>query len=126
MKLRGVEGTPQEIRDLFVNEGLQLADYLEKPHGPLQKRWLVIPAVLFGVALLLLVMQPSPSKTTLTLLFLLGSGAIVWLAIAIQVRFESAWATGVAAVGGLLMILVAAGFISPKETIDALKELKGK
>lgn len=126
MKVGTVEGTPQEIKDFFINQGLQLSDYLEKPDEPLKKRWLTIPAILLVVTLVLLVVLSSIPKGAFLLLFLLGAGSVVWLSISIQIRFKNGWATAVAAIGGLLMILVAGGFIAPKETIDAIKSLKDK
>jgi hypothetical protein len=126
MKVGSVEGTPQEITDFIVNNGLQLSDYLEKPDEPLEKKWLALPTILLVVALVLLVLLSSLPRGAFLLLFLMGAGSVVWLSISIQIRFKNGWATAVAAIGGLLMILVAGGLIAPKETIDVIKNLKGK
>lgn len=124
MKVGGIEGTPQEIRDTFENHGLRLEDYLEKPDEPLSKVWLFIPSGGVGVVLLLLVLLAPLSRTGLLLFFLLGAGFVVWLTASIQIRFKNGWATGAIAIGGLLMLLVAAGFIEPKETTNILREIK--
>lgn len=124
MKVGGIEGTPQEIRDTFENYGLRLEDYLEKPAEPLSNMWLFIPSICLGTVLILLVLLAPLPRTGLLLLFLLGAGFVLWLTVSAQVRFKNGWATGVIAIGGLLMLLVAAGLIEPKETTDILKEMK--
>lgn len=124
MKIGGMEGTPQEIRDTFENHGLRLEDYLEKPAEPLPNRWLIVPSVGVGVVLLLLVLLAPLTRTWLLLLFLLGAGFLIWVAVSVQVRFKIGWATGVVAIGILLMLLVASGFIEPKESAEFLKEMR--
>jgi hypothetical protein len=126
MKVGKFEGTPEEIRNLFIGNDLQLADYLEKPEEPLKTIWFVIPAILFACAECVLVIESGLPKSALSLVFLFGGGSVVWLAIAIQVRYKNPWATTVAAIGGLLMLLVAAGFMAPKDTVDAIQALKNK
>jgi len=121
MKIGGMEGTPQEIRDTFENHGLRLEDYLEKPAEPLSNIWLIFPSICFAVALFLLVLlAPLPRIGVLTL-FLLSAGLVLWLTVSVQIRFKNGWATGAIAVGGLLMLLVAGGFIEPRETAEILK-----
>jgi tellurite resistance protein TehA-like permease len=126
VKIGNLEGTPEEIRDLFIATDTQLADYLEKPEDPLKPIWLIVPVLLFACTAIALVIASAVPKSVLLLLFLLGACAVVWLAIVIQIRFKNPWATSVAAVGGLLMLLVAAGFMTPKDTVDAIKVMKGK
>lgn len=124
MKLGRVEGTPEEVRDFFVNNGLQISDYLERPEEPLAKIWLVVPAISLVVGLLSLVLFAPTSRTPLLLLFLFSALSLVGLCLCIQLRFKNTVGTTVVAVGGLVAILVAAGILAPKETIDAIKELK--
>ena len=123
MKIGKLEGTPQEITDAFENHDLRLEDYLERPEAPLSKVWVIVPALSVSVVLALLVLFAPMGKTTLLLLFLLGAGCVLWLTVAIQVRFKNGWATAAVAIGGLLMLLVAGGFIEPKDTPQVLKEL---
>lgn len=51
MKVGSVEGTREEIRGFYEDNGLDLSDILEKPKKPLKRRWLIIPAVAFFYAL---------------------------------------------------------------------------
>lgn len=124
MKIGGIEGTPQEIKDAFENHGLLLEDYLERPEVPLSKIWVIAPSLFIIIVLVCLVLLAPIGKTSLLLLFLLGAGSVLWLTVAIQVRFKNGWATAAVAIGGLLMLLVAGGFIEPKDTPQVLKELR--
>jgi len=127
MRLGPVNGTVQEVRDLLENNGLKLEDYLEKPPAALRTRYLVIPAILLLSMLTLIVALRSTSAEIVTLNFLLAFAAGLWLTASIQLRFKNILATFVVAVGALLMILVAAGIFSPKDSAEFLKGLnKGK
>ena len=125
MRIGKLEGTPEEIRDVLENRGLRLEEYLEKPAAPLRTKWLVVPGAVFAIVLILLVLLGPLARTGLILLFLVGAGGLVWLAVSVQLRFNNTLATLVIAVGGLLMLLVAAGLLEPRETTDVLKGLRG-
>ena len=124
MKIGGLEGTPQEIRDTFENNGLRLEDYLVRPEAQLSCLWIILPSISVAVVLVLLVLLAPLTKNLLLLLFLLGAGCVLWLTVATQVRFKNGWASFAVIFVGLLMLLVAGGFIEPKETAQVLKELK--
>jgi len=126
MKIGSVEGTPEEIRDAFENHGLNLEDYLEKPKPQLSNVWIFLPAGLLVAALISLVLLAPLSNTVLLLLFLSGAAGICWLSASVQIKFQNTWATTFVGIGTLLMLLVAAGLIAPKETIEAIRDLKGK
>jgi peptidoglycan/LPS O-acetylase OafA/YrhL len=127
MRFGDFEGTPQEITDLFEVHGVQLSDYLQKPKEPLARRWLIIPAILLVAMVVVLIIAASMAKSALLLpFFVLGALALIWLSASIQIRFDSAWATGVVAVGGLVVLLLAGAFIGPRESLDAIRELKPK
>lgn len=125
MKLGKAEGTPEEIKNFFENNGMNPEDYFEKTERPLHWMWLAIPGSIVAVAVLMLVLLDDLSPKTHILIFLVGAGSACWVATSLQVRFKNVWATTVVAVGALLVLLVAAGFITPKETVDAIKGLKG-
>lgn len=125
MKLGKAEGTPEEITNFFENHGLNPEDYFEKIESPLHWKWLAIPGSLFTLAMFLLVLFTLSTKIRI-LLFLIGVGGSCWAAVSLQIRFKNNWATTVMVVSALLILLVAAGFITPKETVDAIKGLKGE
>ena len=124
MKLGKAEGTPEEIKDFFENHGLNPGDYFEKAENPLDWKWIAIPGAIVAISVLLLVLLDNVTPKIHILLFLVGAGCACWAAASLQIRFKNGWATTVAAVGALLVLLVAAGFIAPKETVDAIKGLK--
>jgi hypothetical protein len=126
MKFGGAEGTPEEIKNFFANTGANVTDFLQKPEEPLAKHWLIIPALVFALNLALILILSPLAKPLLLSLFVLGAASSVWLAVCLQLKFKNGWATAVASIGCLLVLLVAAGFMAPTDTIDALKKFKGK
>ncbi len=124
MKIGNTEGTPEEIRDFYQNNGLNIADYVEKPEQPLKTIWFVVPVCLVVIALLYLTLSASTQISVRTLVFLLGSGAGLWLAANMQIRFKNTWATAFVAVGVVLFMLVALGLMAPLDMMKYLKELK--
>jgi hypothetical protein len=124
MRIGTMEGSPQEIRDLIENNGLRVADYLQPPEAQLQRRWLIIPTSLVGVALLLIILAGDISSKVLVLLLVLGFGGGTWLTVSVQIRFRNALATFAVAVGVVLTLLVAGGLIAPNETVDYLRKLR--
>ncbi len=125
MKLGKAEGTPEEIKDFFENHGLNPEDYFDKTEIPLHPKWVAIPGSAVAISVLLLVLFDNVSQKLHILFFLVGAGCACWAAASLQIRFKNGWATTVTAVGALLVLLVAAGFITPKETVDAIRGLKG-
>ncbi len=124
MKIGKMEGSPEEIRDFFQNNGLNIINYIERPEPPLKPVWFILPACLVIASLICLTLV-APIRTSIqTLLFLLGCGAGIWLAVNVQIRFRNAWATVFVAVGTVLIMLVAIGMVTPIEMIQYLKELK--
>ena len=126
MKFRGIEGTAQEIRDLFELQGLQLAAYLQPAEEALKWIWIAIPSVLYFLALICLIFVPITSKSVTTFLIALGGGSLLWLATSIQLKFKNVTATIVAAIGGFLLILVCASLMNPADVPDAIRKFRPK
>ncbi|WP_092302687.1 hypothetical protein [Pseudomonas sp. NFIX28] len=125
MKVKGIEGTPQEIHDLFKNNGLDINKYIS---APLAARWVIVPAVVLVLVLLVMVFGPvfyeKFATKCLAGVVVAALIAVVWLAIATQVRFESATGTLICLVGGVVIILVAAGVMTPSEALTTIKDFK--
>ena len=126
MKIGNMEGSPKEIRDLLDDHDMRLADFLAKPEEPLAPGWIIVPAVLIVIALVCLALIPDIPKAARMLLFLLGNCTAIWLGISILVRFKNGWAGAMAVVGVLIVMLIAAGFISPVDSLDAIKKMQAK
>lgn len=124
MKVGSVEGTPQEVRDLFENNGLDLSAYITKPETPLHRIWLIIPAsalvICFGV-LSLISNIPSNGKV---FIFLVGFAASAWLGISIHIKFKTSWGAFAAILAGLLIMLVSLGVLTPAQLLEYYKNFQ--
>jgi hypothetical protein len=127
MKMGPFDGRVEEVGNLLENNGLRIEDYLEKPPAPLKTRFLVIPAVLFGVSVCAMAALPiKPPVWLLRLVYILSFGSATWVCASTQIRFRNGIATFCVAMGLILTALLAAGLLSPKEAADMVKDLKGK
>jgi asparagine N-glycosylation enzyme membrane subunit Stt3 len=124
MKLGPIEGTKEEITGFFQDNGLQVRDYFQIPEPPIKTVWLVIPALSILPIFAALTLFESLSIGQQIFAFLVGCAAIVWLATVVQLRFKQAWAAGIVLIGGLLLMLVALGDISPIQMLNELKSLR--
>lgn len=124
MKIGDAEGTPEEIRDYIAIHGLNAADFFIKKEFSLHWMWILIPCLILAIILILLLILDGIDMKFHTLLFLLGASCASWAAVSIQIKFKNGFATTMAAIAALLILLVAAGFMTPKESLDAIKGLK--
>ena len=124
MKIGKLEGSPEEIRDFIENNGLNIEDYLDRPQPPLKLVWLIVPVCVIIVQLSWLTLFAPTSIALQTFVFLIGCGAGIWLAVNVQIRFQSTWAATFVAVGVVLIMLVAIGMLSPAELVQQLKEIR--
>lgn len=124
MKMGQIEGSPEEIRDFFQNNGLNIADYIEKPEDPLKPIWLIVPAIILALAFSSLTLFAPQTPATQNLIFLFGCGAGIWLTVSVQIKFKNTWAAGFIAIGSILIMLVAIGLITPTEMMQHLKEIQ--
>jgi energy-coupling factor transporter transmembrane protein EcfT len=124
MKIGKMEGSPEEIRDFFQNNGLNIADYLERLEPSLKAVWFIVPVILVIASLSWLTLLTPTHAPIQTFVFLIGCGGGIWLAVDVQIRFKNTWAAVFVAVGTVLIMLVAIGMVTPREMIQHLKELK--
>ena len=124
MKIGPVEGSPEEIKDFFQNNGLNALDYMEPIDPPLKWLWFVVPSCTLIVVLALLTLFPPESNGAATFTFLIGCGAGLWIATNIQLRFKNVTASLIVAIGCLLLLLVALGALSPPQMLDAARKWK--
>lgn len=119
MKLGPIDGSTEEVRDFAENIDFRLDDYIEKP---LKIKFLIIPAVILGVAIFLLALLTSHSSSTIwTLIVLMALGAGIWLSVSTQLKFKSPYAATIVAIGSLLLILIASGIFSLREAAEFTK-----
>lgn len=123
MKIGRMEGSPEEINNFFQNNGLNISEYLEKAEPPIKIIWLIAP-VFFIILFLAGLTLFSLSAGVSIFVFLLGCGAAIWLAAALQIRFKNTWAAIFVFFGILLIMLVAIGVVKPVEMIQYFKDFK--
>ena len=126
MKIGTMEGTPEEIRNFCENNGLNIADYIEKPEKPINRSMFIGSLCLYVVFIILLTTVSGVSNGWRTVMFLTGCCCSLWVAIAVQIRFKNTWATFFIILCGISFMLVALGVISPIELLDKARELKPK
>lgn len=125
MKISNLEGTSDEIKNFFQDNGLNAADYFIAPEPPLKFIWFIFPGVCIFLFLAILVLLPGLASEFRKFSFVATCFFSIWGAVVVQVRFKNAWATGVVFVGCLLLALVAIGEITPTQMFDAVsKQMK--
>ena len=125
MKLgRDIEGTPEEINNFFQNNGFNVSDFITLPEEPIKTIWFVIPSILILGAIAALTLFTPDDASGVIFLFLIGCAGGLWLALNVQLRFKNPWATGLIAIGSLLLLLVALGVITPIQMLQEVKSLK--
>jgi hypothetical protein len=125
MKIGAVDGTPEEIHGLLENNGLKLEDYLERPSSPLAVKFIVAPTVLFVVLCLFVWwMSRPPASAGVGAFYILAVAGGIWAIVTVQIRFKNGYGTTVAAIGALLMILLASGTFSLKDSAAFIKDMK--
>lgn len=124
MKVGSVEGTREEIRGFYEDNGLDLSDILEKPKKPLKRRWLIIPAVAFFLCFAILSLIPDLPTNFNIFIFLLGCCFILWLSVSSHILFElSVPITSIMIVLGILVLMVASYIITPHELLNYFREV---
>lgn len=124
MKLANLEGTPEEIKNFFQDNGLKAENFFEPADSPIQTRWLVAPGVFTFIALAVLTLFQGATPPQRTFLFVAVCFLGIWWAIVLQIRFKNIWATGIVALGCLLLALVALGVVTPIQMLEEIKGLK--
>ena len=118
MKLGDLEGTPEEIKDFFENNGLALNDYFQPPDKPIHPAWLFIPTIIVVISVLWPNFADRTSPQTLP--FLLGCLGIVWLTISLQIRYKRITVSSIAVFGCMAVLVVSYRLLTPLEAIQQL------
>jgi hypothetical protein len=91
MRFRGMEGSPEEIKNLCLNLGFNKDELLDAKEE-VSLLWLSIPVLLFIVCSTLLRFNVFVEcKDVLVIIELM---LILWIAAAVQIRHKSFWVTG--------------------------------
>jgi len=123
MKFGNLEGEPQEIKDLFENNGLDLNDFLEKPERPIHRNWILFPGVLCLACTLAI---PFTDGTLKLIAFLFGVAMGVWGCVAILIKFKNPSAAIVSVIGVILILLVSYGVLPIEDILPYIEKWLGK
>lgn len=124
MKIANLEGTTEEIKNFFQDNGLKAENFFEPAEQPISTRWLVLPGILVFVALAVLTLFPGAAPQQQKFFFVAACFFGIWWSIVLQVRFKNPWATGIVAIGCLLLALVALGAVTPVEMFQEIKTIR--
>ena len=124
MKLGQIEGTPEEITNLFQNNNTNIFDYITRPEQPIKTIWLIVPIILFLCAICTIIFIIPNDVHWRTFVFIIGCCSGLWFSTIIQLRYKSPWVTGLIAICCLLLLLVALGNITPMQMLDEFKSIK--
>lgn len=124
MKIANVEGTTEEFKNFFQDNGLNAADFFEAPDTPIGTVWLVLPAVCVFATLAVLTLAPALEQHYQKFAFVAACFFSIWWSVVLQLRFKNAWATGIVAGGCLLLSLVALGVVTPVQMLEEVKAIK--
>ncbi len=72
------------------------------------------PTISFGVLILFVTLSENEKR----FIFLLGFSASIWLAVSVHIRFKSVWGASAVILGGLLIMLVALGVLTPSQLLE--------
>ena len=124
MKIANLEGTTDEIKNFFQDNGLKAENFFESAEKPIKTRWLVMPAVFVFITLAALTLLQGATAQQQKFLFVAACFFGIWWSVVLQLRFKNAWATGIVAVGCLLLALVALGVVTPIQMLEVVKAIK--
>ncbi|PQJ85892.1 hypothetical protein [Photobacterium phosphoreum] len=128
MKVGQLEGTPEEIKNLVENHGLNLNDYLIKPDKPICLKWVIAPSIGFSISLICTYIFGTSSEDEFigNLFFLLTMGLALWLTVVIQIRHKNIWASSLSIFVLLLLSLVSLGVMQPYDLIIYIEKLRNE
>lgn len=111
-----------ELRNAASESGFDWS-LIKKPVPRLQLRWVIVALIAYSLVMLALLLFGPLTGKPAVFIFILGMGCCSWVAITVHCRFENYVATAIAGLFGLLVLLVAAGILSPDEAAKSAKEI---
>jgi energy-coupling factor transporter transmembrane protein EcfT len=120
MKIKDIEGTPEEIGKLCSEHDFSLNDYLHDKSN--FKKWVVptLSVVFFVICSILWTVQiPEVLQRILFLFSLLLLG---WLIAILQLKYGNTYVSFFATLFGLIMLSVSLNILTPKDAIKTLRE----
>lgn len=89
MKMGKLEGSPEEIYRFYQINDLNVLEYIDKPETQLKRRWVVVPAIISVILLIILALDIFPISLVKASILAIGIACSVWLACSIHVYFKN-------------------------------------
>lgn len=118
-----IEGTPQEIHDLFQNNGMDLNAFFITPK-PVHTGWVLAPIGIWIILLCFGVFQEIEQIKVRTLIFLLMASCSVWIAASVKKKYE--YDISFVSIMTLILIVLsmaAIGFIPIQKVFDYISKI---
>lgn len=125
MKIKDAEGTPEEFRNLFRDDGSSLFQYLGV-ESEVDKRWLWGPIAALAVCVVALVLMSPLAAKSSALLVISGVGAALWLCVLAQRIWKSTAVTIVVAIGCIIILALASGAMTLIAALQHVESLRPK
>ena len=89
MKIANLEGTTEEIKNFFQDNGLKAENFFEPAETPIRTRWMVVPGVLAFIALATLTLLQGATPQQRNFLFVAICFLGIWWSVVLQLRFKN-------------------------------------
>lgn len=121
-----VEGTPEEIKNFVQTKNFNPKDFFNGNesgggNGTTGVKWVVIPAVLFLISLVINIFYPATDKWSL-LINVLGLCSVLWLAFSSQILWKQKTITLLIPLFGLVLLLVSASQMSLAQALEKFEK----
>jgi chromate transport protein ChrA len=120
MKIKDIEGTPEEIGKICIEQNFSLNEYLHDK-TKISNLFFLIVSITFLI-LCSVLWTIKLSETLQRILFLCSLLMIAILSVALHLKFKKLTVTITAGFFGILMLSVSLNILTPKEAINTLKE----
>lgn len=126
MKFKDFEGSPEEINNFFQNNGLNVTEYLNiTKDRKVDRRWIFLLTALFLIFNIIICLIETNNKFYIPLT-IVTLGALGGLIAIIQHNYEKSIVSLIVGVVGLLIMVISYKILSPKETIEKVKDKSEK
>ena len=117
-----IEGTPEEIHDLFQNNGMDLNAFFITPK-PLHSGWVITPIIVWIILLFVGIFQETEQVKIRTLIFLLMASCSLWITATVKKKYEYD-VTYITFITIILIVLsmAAIGFIPVEKVFDYINK----
>lgn len=126
MKIKDLEGSPEELNNFFQNNGLNLTDYLNiNAEKKANHVWIYVLVPLFIISNII-ICQLEQSHQLFIPTSIITLGFLGGLVAIIQLNYEKSIVSTIVGFAGLLIMVISFKILSPKETIKIVKDKSEK